>query len=554
MAARRPGRCPATPGDVSFSSVIPSDTRSASPASRSANGAELLVREECHGVRLRARLPLEILLDPGRVHLRLAKRLLDVLLEPIGAQRPRADDGLQDQVRLVRVAPALEPRAARAPPTPPVAPPGTRAARARRRSASRRASSSRAGWRGKRAERSRLARWKSATERENRAGIAADLVEREEPVPAVEGGVLDALRVHGGVVCWKRTHERVVAALLEQQDPRPARAGAPPARSPAGRRPRRARRPARRTCGRRERRQRGGRESASSAGSRARSRAASSAKVVLASRTLPRGDLGEAARLARDLLVERRQRLLAGRIDEERADVVQELVPGRPLDRPVAAAARRARGSSRPRRARSRLRAAARDTGAGRRARRDGRSGARPQPLVCQLDHLRVRDLPHLGILIRTPASSPTSKKRRCEPVRQSRSKNLRAPERVAPERVLVRGGHVVRDDVEHDAEPGRAPPAERAELVLAPERLRDARRVDDVVAVRRALAGLERRREVEVRDAEVAQVGHERPARRSRGPARAGAGRCSAKAATPLSCGGATSERPSTGDDPASR
>src|SRR5262249_28419902 len=74
----------------------------------------------------------------------------------------------------------------------------------------------------------------------------------------------------------------------------------------------------------------------------------------------------------------------------------------------------------------------------------------------------------------------------------------------VGPERVLVHGGHVVRDDVEQHAEPCRAEVAERP---LPAERRRDAGRVGDVIAVCRPRRGLERGREVQVADAELAQV-----------------------------------------------
>src|SRR5206468_6618351 len=47
-------------------------------------------------------------------------------------------------------------------------------------------------------------------------------------------------------------------------------------------------------------------------------------------------DLGEGAPLAGELRVKLGQRLLSGRVDEQRRDVVRELVTGRPLDRPVA--------------------------------------------------------------------------------------------------------------------------------------------------------------------------------------------------------------------------
>ena len=82
---------------------------------------------------------------------------------------------------------------------------------------------------------------------------------------------------------------------------------------------------------------------------------------------------------------------------------------------------------------------------------------------------------------------------------------------RVAPVAVRVVGRHVVGDDVEDHPEPGVAGGArQRLELALAAELLGDRGRVDDVVAVRRARPRLERRRQVEVADAEVAQVRHE--------------------------------------------
>ncbi len=64
------------------------------------------------------------------------------------------------------------------------------------------------------------------------------------------------------------------------------------------------------------------------------------------------------------------------------------------------------------------------------------------------------------------------SKKRRYQPDAGSQSKNFARNVEVAPERVLLVGGrHVVRDDVQHDAETGLAgSAAERAELSLAAE------------------------------------------------------------------------------------
>ena len=201
-------------------------------------------------------------------------------------------------------------------------------------------------------------------------------------------------------------------------------------------------------------------------------------------------DLRERATLAGQLGVQLRHRLLAAGIDEERGRVVRELVSRRPLHRPVPQRARPARGSSRPRCGRRRARAAARGTRADSRARRGGRCEARRRgrratsssTFACVTSNTS-------GSSTRTPASSSTSKKRRCRPVAGSMSKNVVRELRVRPEGVLVRRRHVVRDDVEDHAEPGGMRRiAERAKLLLAAEIVGDARRIDDVVAVSRAL------------------------------------------------------------------
>ena len=124
-----------------------------------------------------------------------------------------------------------------------------------------------------------------------------------------------------------------------------------------------------------------------------------------------------------------------------------------------------------------------------------------------ELDHLRVRRPEDLPVLLLDAAELADVEEAAVEAGAQVDVEEHLAQREVAPERVLVDRRHVVRDDVEDHAEAGGG---ERAELVLAAERLGDVARVDDVVAVLRALARLQRRREVEVRDAELAQVRHE--------------------------------------------
>ncbi len=84
---------------------------------------------------------------------------------------------------------------------------------------------------------------------------------------------------------------------------------------------------------------------------------------------------------------------------------------------------------------------------------------------------------------------------------------DLGAPRLVGPPAVLLAGAHVVGHDVEHDPQ---TPGGERAQALLTAQRVRHARGIHDVVAVRRAAARLQRGRQVQVRDPQVAQVGDE--------------------------------------------
>ena len=69
----------------------------------------------------------------------------------------------------------------------------------------------------------------------------------------------------------------------------------------------------------------------------------------------------------------------------------------------------------------------------------------------------------------------------------------------------------MVRHDVEDDAEPGLTRGIrQRAELLLAAERIGEAPGVHHVVAVGRSRPRLEGGRQVEVGDPEVGEVGHE--------------------------------------------
>ena len=76
------------------------------------------------------------------------------------------------------------------------------------------------------------------------------------------------------------------------------------------------------------------------------------------------------------------------------------------------------------------------------------------QPFLRELDELGVSHLPDLRILhshARKPADVEEPTVQAGAPVEVE---ELRAPERIAPERVLVARRHVVGDDVQHDAQP----------------------------------------------------------------------------------------------------
>ena len=156
-----------------------------------------------------------------------------------------------------------------------------------------------------------------------------------------------------------------------------------------------------------------------------------------------------------------------------------------------------------------------------------------PQPvdeaLADELEHLRDASprRPPGPPSARRP-SSPMSKKRRLVAGAPVEVEELRAQERVAPERVLLlRRGHVVRDDVEHDAEaelraaaPARGtPPRRRGRPRSASGRRRRSRAS--------SRPRLHDGRQVEVRDARArAGTARARAHPRSRGAGRAGAGR----------------------------
>ena len=324
--------------------------------------------------------------------------------------------------------------------------------------------------------------------------VPADVVEREQARVAVEGGVLDALGHHrrGGLLEARDELRRRVEQPL---DPRLAQHGAVLVAHHPGAEVGPVHR-----------------EGAEGLGDVGRGVGpqpvepldlAGERPARLLELGLP-GDGAEFPPLAGQLGVEPGQQAFRRGIDEQRADVVEELIAGRAGHGPVGA----------------QLFAGVEDL---LHPHAPGAAIAQPlevaervgepvgvidaQPLRAELEHLGVRRREDLGVLLSHPRQVVDVEEPAVQPGRRIDVEEPRAQLRVAPERVGVVRGHVVRHDVEHDRHPGRG---QRAEPVLAAEGLADAARIDDVVAVRRALARLPDGREVQMRHAELAQVRHE--------------------------------------------
>ena len=138
-----------------------------------------------------------------------------------------------------------------------------------------------------------------------------------------------------------------------------------------------------------------------------------------------------------------------------------------------------------------------------------------PQPvdeaLGDQREHQLVSALEHLGVLLaHTRQIGDVEESARLSGGRVDVKEPL-AQLRVGPVAVGVVDRHVVGDDVEHDPHPGLVDRVgQRPELVGAAEVVGQPSRIDHVVAVLGARPRLHRRRQVQVGDPEIAQVGHQ--------------------------------------------
>ncbi len=189
-------------------------------------------------------------------------------------------------------------------------------------------------------------------------------------------------------------------------------------------------------------------------------------------------DLGERPRLARQLGEEVGQLGLAGRVDEQRRRVVEELVADGALDRPVAQGLAGVEDLLHP----DVLRA-----GVGQAAQVAGRVGeavgmvdpqAGDHAVAHELEDLPVGHGEDLGILDPHRGEVVDVEEAPVPAVLRVPVEELRAQLLVGPPAVLVRDPHVVGDDVEHDLEArARAAPAGRPRRRARPTRASGRRR-----------------------------------------------------------------------------
>ncbi len=339
--------------------------------------------------------------------------------------------------------------------------------------------------------------------------VAADLVQAGEAVVAVERRVLDALRHHGRRRLLEADDECVVAALLEREQRREPRVqpcvGDGLTVEPVDR--------ARVGIDIRpidtERRERARKiETVVAADIREEPvhfRLERRARL-LELRLLR--DLREASRFSGQVAVELGERILGRGIDEQARQVVRELVARRPAHGPIAQLLAGLEDLLDPHALDARF---PQPVEVSRRIREPvGMVDADSvhETLAHELDHLRMRRLEHLRVLHADAGEVADVEEAPYAARPPLDVEELRAAERIAPERVLVVARrHVVRDDVEHDAELGLA---QGAKLGLAAELFRQVRWIDDVIAVRRLRAGLHRRGQIQMADAEIAEIGDE--------------------------------------------
>ena len=264
--------------------------------------------------------------------------------------------------------------------------------------------------------------------------------------------------------------------------------------------------------------------------------------------------LAERARVAAQLGPQRGQRRLAGRVDEQRADVVEELVADRALDRPVAQLLAGIEDLLHP----DVLHAAVAQPleVAGRVGEPVGMVDAQPvdEPLGDQLEREPVRLGEHVRVLL-AHAGEVVDVEEAPVPAGLGVDVEELAPAAlVGPVRVGVVGRHVVGHDVEHDPHArGRAPP--RPARGSPPRRRAHPRAASG--RSRRSRAWSPRARRTRARGTGArrrARAGTARARRRprSRARARAGAGRSRGTPPRQSTRRSSVSERAATFSSPA--
>ncbi len=317
---------------------------------------------------------------------------------------------------------------------------------------------------GKRSARSALAAWKLRHGDAEAVGIAADLVQREQPQVAVEGGVLDPLRGDRRRGLLKARHELRVLGRLDQQQR--VRQRLIESRLAHGATVLLGHQAAPRldvgaVDG--QRRERAGERARVERAEPLQARELSGEGACRLLELRLERDLVEPASLARDLGEQPCERLAPGRVDEQRTGVVEELVADRARHRPVA------QGLGWVGAAQDLLHPHLLDA-LGREPAQVARGVGEAIGMV---DAQAARAAPRgtarapCGGIPRRPPHPPGGSRpcRRCRRSacshRPDRGRTSAAKLRVRPPAVLLAGAHVVRDDVEDHAEPGRGELAE---------------------------------------------------------------------------------------------
>ena len=354
-----------------------------------------------------------------------------------------------------------------------------------------------------------FAAWNSSTESPKRSGSPPTSLSASRRAYRYIAVSSTPFAMTAPVVCWKRTTNSGGVAVAVERSASATSSGSARQRARGRAVDALAASRGRRTCG-----TRGARRAAARGRARSATRRSRRPRVGTSSRTCsvfaswrPAAKSGCGPASAR-----RASSRPSGSTNSASASI-EELVAGRPLDRP---------GRQRLTRFDDLLDPDVPDAGVAQPLAGTRAGSARPStwstrtpsttPSPTSSSSLRVRDREHLGVLDAHAGEVVDVEEAPVATRRGSRSKNCARSTRSRQNGFSSDAAMWLGTMSTTSASPAAASARKRR---LAAELVGDARRVDDVVAVGRARARLHDRREVQVADAEVAEVRHERRARR---------------------------------------